>query len=189
MESKVKATRQLSWVLMLGTLMALFTGCNDNADDPEPADENELITTVNLKFTEQGTTTTQTFSYRDADGEGGQAPTKFDRITLKPNTTYNLSVELLDESKNPAVDMTEEVEEESDEHLFVFTPNPATLATYTYGDKDANNLPIGLEGTLKTNAAATGKLRVQLRHQPGTKDGTATPGSNDVDLNFDLTVQ
>lgn len=169
--------------------MTLLAGCNDKADEPQPADENELITTVNLKFTEQGTTTTQTFSWQDKDGDGGQAPTKFDKITLKPNATYDLTVELLDESKTPTESISDEVAEESDEHLFVYTVNPATLATYTYGDKDAKNLPIGLKGTIKTGAAAVGNLRVQLRHQPGTKDGTATPGNDDVNLAFDLTVQ
>ncbi|GAB3328475.1 hypothetical protein GCM10027299_30820 [Larkinella ripae] len=177
------------WVATLGASMAAMISCSDKADEPEPADENELITTVNLKFTEQGTTTTQTFSYRDADGDGGQAPTKFDKITLKPNKTYDLAVELLDESKTPADNISNEVQQESDEHLFVFTVNPTTLATYTYGDKDVNNLPIGLKGTLKTTAAGTGKLRVQLRHQSNSKNGTAAPGSDDVNLEFDLTVQ
>ncbi|GAB3249178.1 hypothetical protein GCM10027347_06080 [Larkinella harenae] len=189
MEIKQKQTRRWLFLLTLGASMTLLSGCNDKADEPEPADENELITTVNLKFTEQGTTTIQTFSWQDKDGDGGQAPTKFDKITLKPNKTYDLSVELLDESKTPAEDITREINEKSAEHLFVYTPNPATLATYTYGDKDANNLPIGLKGTLKTNAAGAGKLRVQLRHQLNSKDGTPGPGSNDVDLEFDLTLQ
>ncbi|GAB3897156.1 hypothetical protein GCM10028803_15340 [Larkinella knui] len=186
---KAKGIRQWVWVVMLGVAMGLVTGCNDKADEPEPADENELITTVNLKFTESGTTTVQTFSYRDPDGDGGQAPTKFDRIVLKANKTYDLAVELLDESKTPTDDVSKEVAEKSGEHLFVFTLTPASLATYSYGDKDAKNLPIGLKGTVKTNAAGTGKLKVQLRHQPNAKDGTPAPGSDDVNVDFDLTVQ
>ncbi|MGM9507945.1 hypothetical protein ACS5NO_09465 [Larkinella sp. GY13] len=186
---KAKRTRQWVWMLSLAASVVLVAGCNDKADEPEPADENELITTVNLKFTESGTTTTQTFTYRDTDGDGGQAATQFDKIVLKPSKTYELAVELLDESKTPTDDISKEVAEESDEHLFVFTVSPTTLATYTYGDKDANNLPIGLKGTFKTNAAGTGKLKVQLRHQPNAKDGTPTPGSDDVNLDFDLTVQ
>ncbi|RRB04550.1 hypothetical protein [Larkinella rosea] len=182
-------TRRWLWMVTLGASMTLLAGCNDKADEPEPADENELITTVNLKFTESGTTTTQTFSYRDTDGDGGQAPTKFDKITLKANKTYDLAVELLDESKTPVDDVSKEVAEKGIEHLFVYTLTPNTLATYTYGDKDAKNLPIGLKGTLKTNAAGTGKLKVQLRHQPNAKDGTPTPGSDDVNVDFDLTVQ
>jgi hypothetical protein len=176
-------------MLSLGASLVLVAGCNDKADEPEPADENELITTINLKFTESGMTTAQTFTYRDTDGDGGQAATRFDRIVLKPNKTYDLAVELLDESKTPAADVTEEVQEKSDEHLFVYAVSPATLGTYTYGDKDAKNLPIGLKGTFKTNAAGVGKLKVQLRHQPNAKDGTPTPGSDDVNLDFDLTVQ
>ncbi|MFC5410054.1 hypothetical protein ACFPMF_12090 [Larkinella bovis] len=189
MKTKGQHVHKGLWVLAVSASMALLSACNDNADEPTPADENELITTVNLKFTEQGTTTVQTFSFRDPDGDGGQAPTRFDKIALKPSTTYDLVVELLDESKTPATDISKEVQAESDEHLLVYTVNPATLATYAYGDKDPNNRPIGLKGTLKTNAAGSGTLRVQLRHQPGAKDGTPTPGSDDVNLAFDLTVQ
>ncbi len=178
---------------MLSAALALLGGCKDKADEPIPGDENELITTVRLKFTEQGTTTTRTFAYRDPDGDGGQAPTTFDKITLSAGKTYGLTVELLDESKSPAVNTTEEIDEQRDEHLLVYTVTPAPLGTYTYGDKDSRNLPVGLTGTFATGAAGTGKLRVQLRHQPpvnGTpsKNGTASPGSDDVNIEFDLAV-
>jgi len=104
-----------------------------------------------------------------------------------------LDVSLLDESKTPVKDITEEVEEESDEHLLVFTPSSAALMTYTYGDKDANNFPIGITGSLKTFVSGTGTLQVVLRHQPPVngmrqKNGTATPGSTDVDVTFNVTV-
>lgn len=176
-----------SWLgfFLLGTV--LVTSC-DKADNPEPQDENELITTLNLKFTESGTSNQQTFTFRDADGEGGQAPSKFDNITLKANTTYRLDVEVLDESKNPSENITSEIEEKKDEHLFVYTITPAGLGTYTYGDKDSKSLNVGLTGSLRTAAAGTGKFRVQLRHQSGTKDGTPAPGSNDIEVEFNLTV-
>lgn len=180
--------RKLIWMLLFG-VTTLFTQCKDAGDDVEVDDENELITSVTLTFTEQGTNNISTFSYKDADGEGGNLPTKFDSITLKPNTTYTLAVELLDESKSPVVDISKEVEEESDEHLFVYTASPGSLLTYTYGDKDANNYPIGLTGTAVSGAAGAGTLKVQLRHQPGAKNGTATPGSDDVNLDFNLIVK
>jgi len=173
-------------------LAMLFTvaACKDDAVDVE--EENEIITTVKLNFTSGGTT--KTFTFNDPDGDGGNAPVKFDNIVLAPNTSYTLTVELLDESKTPAESITEEVEKESDEHLFVYTPSPASLLTYTYGDKDARNFPIGLTGTVQTGAAGTGKLKVQLRHQPPVsgkevKDGTPTPGSDDVNLDFNLSIQ
>lgn len=174
--------------LMLFGIVVVMSGCKK--EDPTPEDENELITTVQLKFTDG--TTVQTFQWKDIDGDGGAAPT-IQNISLKANKTYTLDVSLLDESKTPTENITEEVKEESDEHLLVFTPSPATLMTYTYGDKDANNFPIGLTGSLKTAAVGTGTLQVVLRHQPPVngmrqKNGTATPGSTDVDVTFNVTV-
>ncbi|WP_229254221.1 hypothetical protein [Dyadobacter sp. NIV53] len=180
--------RKLIWILLF-SVAALFTQCKDSGDEVQIDDENELITSVTLKFTEQGTNNQSTFSYKDADGEGGNLPTQFDTITLKPNTTYTLAIELLDESKTPVVDISTEVSQEAYEHLFIYTATPATLLKYTYGDKDANSYPVGLTGTAVSGATGTGLLKVQLRHQPGSKDGTTTPGSDDVNLDFTLEVQ
>ena len=151
---------------------------------------------MQLEFTPESTgfPKVQTFTYRDVDGDGGNPPAKFDTISLQANTIYTLKVKLLDESKSPAEDITKEVKEEADEHLVVFTTTPAALLKYTYGDKDANKLPIGLEGMVLTGPAGTGKLKVQLRHQPPVsgkvqKDGTPGPGSDDVNLDFVLKVK
>jgi hypothetical protein len=179
---------KLIWMLMIG-MGPIFIQCKDSGKEVKPDDENELITSVTLKFTEQGTNVTNSFSYKDPDGDGGNAPVKFDSVSLKANTTYTLAIELLDESKTPTDDITKEVNEKSDEHLFIYTPSPATLLTYTYTDKDKNGIKIGLTGTAKTGAAGTGKLKVQLRHQPGAKDGTSTPGSDDLNLDFNLKVK
>ena len=167
---------------LLISITLLLTQCK-SASDVEP-DE----------FVPQGSSATKTFTYRDIDGDGGNPPTRFDTISLSPNTTYQMKIKLLDESKNPAEDISEEVKAKSDEHLVVYTPAPATLLTYTHGDKDPRDLPIGLIGTAKTGAAGRGTLRVQLRHQPPIsdkiiKDGTPNPGSDDVNLNFVLEVK
>jgi len=183
------------WIsAMLLGMTFLLAQCK-SASDVEPDDENELITTIQLQFSPTKIfTQDQIFTYRDIDGDGGNAPTKFDTISLLANTEYTLKVTVLDESKTPTDDITEEIQEKSDEHLFVFTPAPSTLLTYTYGDKDARNLPIGLGGTVNTGAAGTGTLRVQLRHQPPigdkiVKDGTPGPGSDDVNLNFQVVLK
>lgn len=166
-----------------------FNSCKEK--EIEPGEENELITTVNLKFTNAGNS--QTFKYLDLDGDGGKVAT-IDKISLKPNTEYSVEIELFDESKSPKLNISEEVAAEADEHFFVYTANPASLLKYTYTDKDKNNLPVGLKGTITTTTAASGKLKVQLRHQPpvngkATKDGTANPGSDDINIDFDLAVQ
>ncbi len=187
-----KHTMYTGWLLAISSLL-LLNGCN-KATDPQPADENELITTVILRFTQQGTTNTQAFSYQDKDGDGGAAPTKFDAVTLTANTSYSLTVEVLDESKIPALNITTGIKEKQDEHLFLYTATPATLLTYTYGDLDSRNFPVGLTGTVRTGAAGSGQLTVRLRHQPpingvAVKNGTSTPGSDDVNLNFGLMIR
>jgi hypothetical protein len=168
----------------------IFNSCKK--DDAEPADENELITTVKIIFKEGSNN--KTFVFADPDGDGGKAPTKFETISLKPNTNYAVSIELLDESKTPVSSISDEVAKEKDEHLFIYTPSPANLLTYTYGDKDSRNFNVGLTGSVKTGSAGAGKLKVQLRHQPEvggkpTKDGTTTPGSDDVNLDFSLEIK
>jgi hypothetical protein len=178
--------RKLTWILLFG-VAALFTQCKDSGDEVAADDENELITSVTLTFRE-GLGSVTTFSYKDPDGDGGNAPTKFDTISLKANTEYTLTVAFLDESKTPVDDITAEITQKAYEHLLVFTPNPTTLLTYTYEDKDTNGFPIGLIGTAKTGAVGLGKLKVQLRHQPNAKNGTAAPGSDDVNLDFNLKV-
>jgi hypothetical protein len=100
----------------------------------------------------------------------------------------------LDESKTPAFNITDEIKEEADEHLVVITPSSVAIGTFTYADKDVNQLPIGLMGKFTSKLAAEGTLKVQLRHQPPingkkTKDGTATPGSDDANINFEIEVK
>jgi hypothetical protein len=170
-------------------LIVLALGCKEK--EVAPAEENELITTVKLTFTENGQT--KVFKISDLDGDGGMPPIK-EKILLEVNKSYILKVSFLNETATPVEDLNTEITAEADEHLVVISPNPRAIASYTYTDKDPNGLPIGLEGVFKTSNSGTGQLRLQLRHQPpvngkNTKDGTATPGSDDVDLTFDLEIK
>ena len=174
--------------------ISLITGCKKK-EDPAPVNQEELITTVRLTFTEVGTTNSSTFVFRNPNGVGSGNPTKFDQIMLDKSTSYKMTIELLDESKTPALDITEEVAEEDDEHLFVYTSSPANLMTITITDRDANSLPVGLEADVVTGATATsnGKLKVQLRHQPPinnqrAKNGTPGPGSDDINIEFNVMI-
>ncbi len=159
--------------------------------EDEIGEENELITTIRLNF--KSGTETKSFSYKDLDGDGGMSPT-IDKVSLSPNTIYDLSIEFLDESKTLTESITAEIEKESDEHLVVITPSNVSLGTYTYSDRDMNMLPIGLTGKFTSKAASSGMLKVQLRHQPpingkNSKDGTPTPGSDDINIDFQIEVK
>jgi len=170
----------------------MLSSCSDdNNDTPTPDDDNEQITTLRYELTPTTGGATLTAQYRDVDGDGGAAPV-ISGLTLAPNTTYTGKLVLLDETKNPAEDISAEVKEEADEHLFLFEA-VGTNVTVTRTDRDKNNLEVGLDTRLQTAAAnatgTTGTLKITLRHQPGTKNGTATPGDTDVEVTFPTAVR
>ncbi len=183
----MKSTRKS--ILMAMMAMAMMAGCKK--DEPAPVEDNENLTTVKLKFTESGITST--FTFKDLDGAGGNAPT-IDKISLKPNKTYTMVVEILDESKTPASIISDAIYDERDQHLFEYVPTPASILTVSTTDKDTRGLPVGLTASVKTVATGTGKLQVVLHHQPPVngkivKDGTFKIGSVDFDGAFEVEVK
>ena len=171
----------------------LFFQCKKQ-EDVVPTDDNELITTVQLVFTDAANQST-TFTFQDKDGDPKTAAEKFDKISLNKNTDYSLAIKLLDETKSPALDLTKQIEDESDSHLFIYKVNPASLLNIMAADLDKNGIPVGIKSKGKSQyAPGTGKFRVILKHQPPVngkriKTGDEDGGSTDVDLEFDLTIK
>lgn len=183
----VKTTCQKSALVLL-SLFSLWLGACKK-DDEKPVTETELITTVRLTFTNPVSGVSSTFNWKDADGDGGQAPVA-DQINLSQLITYTVSVSVLDESKNPAEDITEEIEAEKDEHLFVFTPSGISGFTMTATDVDSQGKPVGLTATAVSTNPGTGSLRVVLKHEPdkNAADPGAT-GDTDVEATFPVVIQ
>lgn len=133
-------------------------------------------------------------------------------INLAANKTYTLTIALINELAQPSdaeYNITSEVEEEGDEHMFFFSwtnnvfSNPtgngnvdsrSDAVNYTGGtnSKDANNRPLGLTTTWTSAAnAASGSFKVLLKHQPDLKSDTSdsTAGETDLDITFTINVQ
>ncbi|WP_210489719.1 hypothetical protein [Rufibacter aurantiacus] len=174
---------------LLFTASVFMTSCS-NDEDPIPTNEEELITTLQLTMIPQGGGATVTATYRDLDGDGGQAPT-VTGATLAANKTYDVSVKVMDESKNPAEDITEEVEEEGDEHQFFYVVSNGLNLSVAYNDTDSNNRPVGIHTRITTTTSSTGNLQVVLKHQPNSKSATSTinTGETDAEVSFPITIQ
>ncbi|MDX5418124.1 MAG: hypothetical protein LPK09_02830 [Hymenobacteraceae bacterium] len=177
--------------LALAGALLVFSSCDDHGDEPHDHEE-ELITTVTLTMTPQGGGTPITATYRDLDGDGGNAPVLTPgTVVLKAGTTYNTTITLLDEANNE--NLTAEIKEEGAEHELFFVPSPANLMTVTKTDRDSNNRPIGLESTIQTaSSAQTGALRIVLKHQPGglkSNNSTISTGETDVDVSFSIRLE
>ncbi|MFB9863103.1 hypothetical protein [Rufibacter immobilis] len=178
-----------SLAILFAATVFMTSSCS-NDEDPLPENEEELITTLKLTMVPQGGGTTVTASYRDLDGDGGANPV-ITGAQLAANKTYEVTVQVLDESKSPAEDITEEVKEEGHEHQFFYVPSPGLNLTVTSTDKDSNNLPVGITTRMVTTATSSGTLQVILKHQPGLKNANSTmnTGETDVEVIFPVQIQ
>ena len=180
-------------LLLIAGMIVFFTSCDK---DPDPINEEELITTLVYTLTPRDGGDIVTLSFKDLDGDGGNAPI-ITSGTLKSGKTYDGVLNLLNESVTPADVITTEIQEEAEEHQFFYevaTTLPSVL-TITYDDKDANNNPIGLKTIVKATGTGSEKVKITLRHEPnktavGVAAGIITNagGETDIEVSFDLSV-
>lgn len=170
---------------------AIIYSCKKDKDlivNPPDTNEEEVITTMTITFIDSaGVNPTVQATFKDPDGDGGNGPTIFDTIKLDNNTIYNASIILLNETKNPADTISNEVLEEANEHLFCFSVSDADV-TITRTDSDGN-YEVGLKSKWVTGSSSSGYVTVTLKHQLEIKDGTCNPGETDVEVNFVIEIQ
>ena len=177
----------LHFVAVLLVLVSIV-GCKKDPVDPN---ESELITTVRVKLTEKVSGVQSMFEFKDLDGVGGAAPSKFDEIMLTKGKVYDCTLQLLNESENPADDITLEVFAEGIDHQIYLTPTNALAVVSNYS-LDSKGLPLGITSTWTAAAAAgTGTLNVTLKHKPGVKAAgdPVSKGDTDISIDFKLSVK
>lgn len=219
------AARRLAAPALLATLGLVLGSCNKDEEVVSPSVANEAITTMTLTVTNAATPSdTQTATWEQLlDAQGNPVASgpnvSAANLTLKANTTYNVTVGLLDKTQTPTFNVGEEIQERANIHSFFFQPLPTSSAlvipaptgsdsyplpiptpvptgnplnlTITRTDRDTNSpaLPVGLSDQFVTGAASNGYLQVVLRHQPNSKDGTYAPGSTDFDAGFKVAIK
>ncbi len=202
----MKTLRFICLLLVAGSLLFL-SGCKK--DDPKPENIPEAITKATFTFTPTGGAAV-IVTATDPDGDGPLPRTLSGPINLMKNVSYTLKITLINElakPTDPEYDVTEEVEEEADEHMFFFAWTNSVFSDPT-GDGNVDNrndpvnyedddnedgvgLPLGLETNWTTiNASVNGTFRVILKHQPDLKSAatTSNDGKSDLDVMFSLTV-
>ncbi|MDG1777975.1 MAG: type 1 periplasmic binding fold superfamily protein [Flavobacteriaceae bacterium] len=182
-------------------LSLVFTGCSDD-DPPAPVNEEEVITTMTITLTPSSGADI-VLKHVDMDAEGPDDPivtvdgVETNQVTLATGTTYTGSIELLNETEDPAEDITEEVaEDEADEHQFFYVIGSELDVTTAYTDQDEDGKPIGVEFTLTANSISSGDLTFILRHEPNkSADGVAdgdienAGGETDIEETFSISVE
>jgi len=197
----MKPTNLLIMAFM-AVALSMFSSCSDD-DAPAEENEEEVIDLVTLTFTPDGGGSDVVVTATDPDGEGAQDLSPDGPISLETNTTYTLSITL--ENSAEGENITEEVAEEDEEHMFFFEFSNDMFNSPTgdgnfdnradavnYEDEDSNGEPLGLETTWETGGSSFGKtFRVILKHQPDIKSSTSTAddGESDIDVTWTVNIE
>ena len=187
---KLKTMKTMKTSAFYALLTLAMLGCSDDDTTPEIINEDELITTVILTLTpdsgDQVVLTTV-----DLDGDGPDEPVTTVVGSFLENTQYQGAVQFLNETEDPAEDITQEVIEEADEHQVFYTISEGLNIQTTYEDQDSQGNPLGVQITLSTGAASEGSLTVTLRHEPvKPNDGLESAGGEtDISTSFDVSIQ
>ncbi|MCF8450102.1 MAG: hypothetical protein K9G49_09560 [Taibaiella sp.] len=173
--------------------MLVWNSCNkDEKNVAAPDPENEVITTVKLVATNTADAAdVVTAQWKDLTPNDGNPDLTQATLALKKDAVYNVEVKFLDETKSPAEDITEEVQERANYHLVCYAPASGLNVTVMRTDKDTNTpqMELGLKGKFTTGAASSGKLNISLHHQPSGKNGTDCGiGTTDVAVDFTVNV-
>lgn len=190
----LKLNHKFAMTLVLSTFFTLFfTACSEDDEVPEIIHEEELITTMEVVLSPKNFGEVVTLSYRDLDGDGPNEA-EIQNGVLTANTSYVGTITLLNETEEPAENITLEVEEEGVEHQFFFSNDFG--ANISYADQDENGNPIGIDFELETAEPKNGSLTVVLRHEPdknanGVSEGNMenAGGETDIFVVFGIEVQ
>lgn len=186
-------TPKIAYIMFILFLGLIMISCTDNpASNIDGPGEEELITQVTLTLVD-GNSSETTVSWQDQDGPGGNDPV-VGTLQLQAGTTYTGTIELLDTTKDPVEDITQEVREEDDEHQFFYTVGDSISdrLDIEVTDTDENGLPVGLEYSVTVSAgdAASGSLNVVLSHyDDAPKDGTTRSDETDIDIDIPVEIQ
>ena len=189
-------SKYLTFVLSLVLFTVVFAACDSNEPDDEGPGDEELITRIVLTLTGGGQTVTATANDPDGDGTNFQ----IDTINLTAGTTYTGSFGIFDDINGE--DITEEIEEEAEEHQVFFTVGGGVAGRVTvtitdretdYGSNEVGaDLPVGLafEIAVTDGGAASGTLRViQSHYDDAPKDGVNMSDETDFDITFPVNIQ
>ncbi len=180
-----KSLISLLTLALLASLSLIQQGCEHSHDE----DKHGNITTLQVILTDGSTTISA--KAVDLDGDGGNPPV-IDTLTLPAGRSFTGRIELIDESVNPPVSRTGEIERDADTHLFRFTVLGGAQGRVIVSNlnTDSKGQPFGMRFNLQVTSggAANGELRILLEHHD-TGDKGAGIFDTDIEATFPVVIQ
>lgn len=177
---------------LIGSLLMLY-GCKKHGHGLLA----EEFTTLEITFTpvedgpvKMGTTPLPTiFKYKVIAGSEPEREISGPNIFRDFNYTY--SIRFLDETNAPEdiIDLTEEIEAESAEHLVCFEEIGSSTILVSNQNKDINDKILGTTGNIIFDESGARTLKVLLKHEPNKNAANpCNTGSTDIEASFDFDV-
>lgn len=186
----MKTTVFLVSALILGAL--IMGGCSETSPGPDNQVDHDVVTTVTFTLRPTtGGTDSLVYVWEDIDGVGGNGPNRIDTMKLKAGVLYSCSVKLENRSVSPTMDITSEIEEQLDNHQFIYTL-PVQYGTVTILDKDSRNLPVGLNFDLQSTTdaeLALSTFMMSLYHYENATDKVAGVPGSETDVSIEMPVR
>lgn len=180
-------------IALLMAVVTIISGCKNESTSP-PTDEHGAPTTLIVMAKRLDTSGSETsdsvvVTLRDTTLLKNK-PAVEGELKLARNTKYNVSFQLWNELSTPTVDITKEIEDERDFHLFVITPKDGLVGNITVDnfDKDSKGKDVGLKFRLSTTQSASGTFNVVLRHYDNG-DKSSALFDTDIDRDVPITVE
>lgn len=173
-------------LLLMGGL--IFSGCK-KASNPNDETEHESINKLELTF-RQGATVAGVFVVEDADGDGGNPPSRIDTIRLAASQSYTVDTKVFTISAGATRDITPTILAQGTVHEFFYLPASVTV-TVTKTDQDSKGFPLGLATTWSAGGAGVGSVLIKLMHKPLLKGPNDAPtvGHSDIEIAMPIKIQ
>ncbi|MCT8340376.1 type 1 periplasmic binding fold superfamily protein [Flavobacteriaceae bacterium TK19130] len=181
--------KRLKLVTSIFVLSLFFVACSSDDDTPEPVNEEEVITTMTVTLTPDGGGTPIILQTRDLDGDGPDAPVVTVSDNLTTGQSYSGTITFLNETEDPAENITLEVEEESNEHQIFYTVGTGLDVTLVATNNDDNGNPLGTQFDLEAGAVSSGLLTFTLRHEPMKPNSGLGDAGGETDIEATFTVE
>lgn len=180
--------KQIRTTLLLLIMISLI-GCTKQVSNPNDENEHEAINKVELVFIEPGGIS-KSFIVEDADGDGGNPPSRIDTILAVTGKQYNVSVKLYNITNSVAKEVTSTIQLQGASHEFYFIPNGIN-ATIQKTDKDKNGYPIGFQSNWQFAAPGNGSILLKLMHKTALKGPNDGPnvGHSDIQIALPISVK
>ena len=188
-------------------LFILIFACSKD-EDPEPANEEEVITLVTLEVSKVGSSEIIKYDFEveghdhddheeEKDDDHDDHDGEHTEIELEANSSYNVSMFIYnDTDPNNVENITLEVIEEKDEHqiFYAITDELSGFSIKSASDDtlDSSGKPLFIKATWTTTVETSGDVVGYLIHEPTSKTGntrTDFGGATDFEIEFEVHVE